>query len=61
MSINVNSLKEQLIATEAELESAKAHLYRCDGVVQMLKHLIASWSEVTVENNSPDSPSDNPA
>ena len=41
MAINLESLKTQLAQTEVELEQAKAHLYRCDGVVQMLKHLIA--------------------
>lgn len=39
--LNIDKLKKQLSDTEAEMEQVKAHLYRCDGAVQTLKHLIA--------------------
>ena len=39
--VNVDALREQLTETEVEFEQAKAHLYRCDGSIQLLKHLIA--------------------
>ena len=39
--VNVDALREQLAETEVEFEQAKAHLYRCDGSIQLLKHLIA--------------------
>jgi hypothetical protein len=38
--ITLESLKEQLVASENELEQAKSHVYRCDGATQLLKHLI---------------------
>lgn len=41
MSITLEQLKEQLAASEQELEVAKAHVYRCDGAIQILKGLIA--------------------
>lgn len=37
----LETLKTQLATTEAELEQAKAHVYRADGAMQLLKHLIA--------------------
>ena len=40
MSLSLESLKEQLAAVELEIEQAKAHVYRCDGSIQLLKHLI---------------------
>lgn len=40
-SISVEDLKKQLAATESELEQAKAHVYRSDGAIQVLKHFIA--------------------
>ena len=49
--INVESLREQLKASEVELEEAKAHVYRCDGVIRMLQHLIA-------EAEKPEKPSE---
>lgn len=39
--INVESLREQLATTQAEFEEAKAHVYRCDGTIKLLLHLIA--------------------
>lgn len=39
-SITLEDLQKQLKATEAELESVKAHAARCDGVIQLLKHFI---------------------
>ena len=40
-SVKVDALKEQLRNTEREMEEAKAHVYRADGAVQVLKHLIS--------------------
>lgn len=40
MALTLDELKEQLAQTEAELEASKAHVYRCDGAIQVLKHLI---------------------
>ena len=56
--INIESLKEQLSASlneleeaKAEFEEAKSHVYRCDGVIQLLKHLIQ-------EAEKPETPSE---
>ena len=38
---SLESLKEQLASTEQELEQARAHVYRCDGALQLLRHLIS--------------------
>ena len=43
--MNLEQLIKQLEASEAELEQAKAHVYRVDGAVQMLKHLIGQFQE----------------
>lgn len=40
MAYDIASLKEQLAHTESEFEQAKASLYRCDGVIALLKHMI---------------------
>lgn len=40
MSISLEELQAQLASTEVELERAKAHVHRCDGAVQLLKHFI---------------------
>lgn len=45
MTINVDDLKAQLVTAEAEFEQTKAHLYRLDGIVQLLKKLIATESD----------------
>lgn len=53
-SITLEDLQKQLVATEAELESVKAHAARCDGVIQLLKHFILdieSNKEVTTESS----------
>lgn len=34
-------LEKQLAAFEVELEGAKAHIYRLDGAIQLLKNLLA--------------------
>jgi phage shock protein A len=47
--IKLETLKEQLVATEAEFEQIKSHMYRCDGVIQMLKHLIKQEEAETPE------------
>lgn len=39
-SIDIVALQEQLVASEAELEQAKATIYRLDGIIALLKHLI---------------------
>ena len=49
MALTVETLREQLATTELELDNAKAHVYRCDGVVQMLKHLILQAEAETPE------------
>ena len=38
--MELDVLKEQLAHTEKEYETALAHLYRCDGAIQTLRHLI---------------------
>lgn len=40
--MNIDTLKKQLKSTETEFEQAKAHAYRCEGVIELLKHLIAA-------------------
>lgn len=40
MSISLEELQAQLTATEVEFDRAKAHVHRCDGAVQLLKHFI---------------------
>lgn len=40
MSISLEELKEQLKASEIEFEHAKAHIYRVEGTIQLLKHFI---------------------
>lgn len=41
MAIDIESLRKQLAASEQELETAKSHIYRVDGAIQILRHLIA--------------------
>ena len=45
----IETLKTQLTNTEAELEQAKAHVYRADGAIQLLKHLIAQQTDTPPE------------
>lgn len=40
MTISISELEIQLAHTEHELELSKAHVHRCDGAIQLLKHLI---------------------
>lgn len=40
MSI-LSTLKTQLAHLETEFEEAKAHCSRCDGAIQVVKHLIS--------------------
>lgn len=40
--ITLDELKQQLLSSEAELEAAKAAVYRLDGITQLLKHQIKS-------------------
>lgn len=39
--ITIEQLKEQLAASEQEFEAAKSHVYRTEGVIQLLKHQLA--------------------
>lgn len=54
MALDLESLKKQLAETELEFEKARAHMYRCDGVVQLLKYQIteAEKSEKPSEDTS---------
>lgn len=45
--ITKESLSEQLKSSEVELAQAQAHVYRLDGIIQLLKHQIASFDEPT--------------
>lgn len=38
--ITLDELKQQLASSEAELEAAKAAVYRGDGIIQLLKFQI---------------------
>ena len=40
MAEELRAVVEELATTELELENAKSHVYRCDGCIQLLKHLI---------------------
>lgn len=41
MSLNLKTLRDQLVKSEQELEQVKAVFYRVDGAIQVLKSLIA--------------------
>lgn len=43
--ITKDELQKQIVATEAELEQVKSHLYRCDGAIQVLKHLLKTFDK----------------
>ncbi len=45
----VDELKKQLEATKSEFEEVRARLYRCDGVIQLLTHLIAEEEKSTAD------------
>ena len=53
MSLELEQLQTQLASTETELEQAKAHVYRCDGALQMLKHMIAQIKAATSQEEPP--------
>lgn len=38
--MSIENLQEQLSKYEQELEAAKAHVYRLDGIIQFLRHQI---------------------
>ncbi len=40
MSNALDTIRQRLTSTEAELEQAKANVYRCDGAIIVLKHLL---------------------
>lgn len=44
-SISVEELNEQLESAQLELEAAKAHVYRCDGAIQALEHILKTIEE----------------
>ena len=56
MALDVDALKNQLTRTETDLELAKAHVYRCDGVVQMLKHFITLTETEKPESDKSEPP-----
>ena len=41
--MTIENLKAQLAQTEREFEEVRAHLYRCDGVIQYLRHAIDNY------------------
>lgn len=41
MDISIEVLKDQLAKSEQEHEIARSYVYRCDGAIQILKHLIS--------------------
>ena len=41
--MELDTLVKQLEAAEQELEVAKSHVYRTDGAIQLLKHLIKQY------------------
>lgn len=57
--MTIEKLKAQLAMTEAEFEVAKAHVSRCDGAIQMLKHLLfEAEEEQKLEADTPPTPPD---
>ncbi len=50
--MTLDDLKKQLEATEQELEMAKAHVHRCDGAIQILKHFMADEESQTLTGPS---------
>mgnify|MGYP001577740648 CR=1 FL=1 len=55
--MNLDDLKKQLENTELEFEQAKAHVHRCDGAVQILRHFIKELEAESTHDHSQD-PSD---
>ena len=53
MSLTEATLREQQQKTEQELEQAKAHVYRCDGALTMLNHLLAECAKPDDGETSP--------
>lgn len=45
MPFDLTTLQTALTSSEAELDHAKAYVSRCDGAIQVLKHLIALHEE----------------
>ena len=58
MSLSLESLKEQLVASEAELEQAKSHVYRCDGAIQILRYQISLLEQEALDDESNDKPAE---
>lgn len=46
--MKLDELKAQLATTENDMEQAKAAVYRCDGAIQILQHLIKEEQEIDV-------------
>ena len=53
MAHDLESLKRQLQETEQEFEHAKAHMYRCDGVIQYLRRAMAEAEIPAPEAETP--------
>lgn len=51
--ITLEELKQQLLSSENELESAKAGVYRLDGIIQLLKHQIKTVEDKAKGDTSP--------
>ena len=54
--ITKESLQAQLDSSERELENAKAVVYRVDGIIQLLKHLLADFDEPEQVESKPVEP-----
>lgn len=51
--ITKDSLAKQLNAAENDLEAAKAQVYRCDGIIQFIKHQLQELDEAEQANEAP--------
>ena len=51
--ITKESLEKQLNAAENDLEAAKAQVYRCDGIIQFIKHQLSQLDEAEQAEDAP--------
>lgn len=54
--LTIEDLKQQLASSEAELENAKSHVYRLDGITQLLKHQIKTAEEKASKKEADETP-----
>ena len=52
----LDSLRTQLHETEIEFEQARSQMYRCDGAIQILQHLIADAEKPAEQAETPEIP-----